>query len=250
MKHFRLIGMALLAVIAFSAVVASAASAEEAPFWTVGGTRLEAGQTRFITAKEAKSFKLSGAGVAVTCTATAVGSGAVILGSEPGEPGTNDETVTFSTCKVEGNPGKSEKVKGECETVTEPITTKNLKSTLVLDSTKTKLLVLFQPASGATLAELKFPKGCKIESTLVTGSVLAEALNEKEEPITTSSTATQYKTGFLRFPAAQPVEVWVVTAKTGKKLTVKTLEAFGTVAELSGTALVSLTSGEEWSALA
>jgi hypothetical protein len=41
MKRSRLIGVALLAVFALGAVVASAAQAEEAPFWTVKGTRLD-----------------------------------------------------------------------------------------------------------------------------------------------------------------------------------------------------------------
>jgi hypothetical protein len=56
MKRSRLIGVTLLAIFALGTVAASAAQAEEAPFWTVKGTRLEAGQTRFITAKEVNPF--------------------------------------------------------------------------------------------------------------------------------------------------------------------------------------------------
>jgi hypothetical protein len=51
----------------------------------------------------------------------------------------------------------------------------------VEDDTKAKLLVLFVPASGSVLAELKFPKGCEVESTKARGSVLAEVVNEKTE---------------------------------------------------------------------
>jgi hypothetical protein len=245
MRHFKLIGIALLAVFALGAVVASAAQAEEAPFWTVGGTRLGAGQTRFITAKEAKSFVLSGAGVTITCTATTVNAGAVILGSAAGEPGTDDETVNFKTCTVEGNGTGS-----GCGTVSEPITKTNLKSELVLDKTKVKLLTLFQPASGSLLAELKFPAGCKVETIKVTGSVLAEVLNEKEEAITTSSAKAQYKSGFLRFPSAQPVDIWLIKGGVGKEVEAKALETNALPATLSGQALVSLESGAEWSALA
>jgi hypothetical protein len=260
MKRFKLIGVTLLAVFAMGAVMASAAQAEpEAPYWTVAGTRLEAGQTRFITAKEAAPFVLTGpkgTAVVVTCTETAVLPHAVLLGSEPKEPGTNDEIVSFKSCKVENNGTGS-----ECGKVEEPINTVNLKSELVLDAkTHEKLLVLFQPASGTLLAELKFPTGCKLTSTKVSGSVLAEALNEKSEAITTSSSATQYKSGFLKFPAAQPADLWLIKGGVGKEVEVKTLEAFGGVATLEGTALILLaelnsknelvSTGELWSALA
>jgi hypothetical protein len=62
-------------------------------------------------------------GLKVTCTSASVLPGAVLLGSEPGEPGTKNETVTYSACQVEGNEsgGKA------CTTVTEPITTTDLK---------------------------------------------------------------------------------------------------------------------------
>jgi hypothetical protein len=255
MKRFRFIAVALLALFALGAVVASAAQAEEAPYWTVNGTRLEAGQTRFITAKEVKSFVLSGSGVKITCIETSVLPHGVLLGSEPGEPGTNDEIVTFQNCKVEGNGSGA-----ECEKVTEPINTTNLKSELVLDKTKAKLLVLFQPATGSLLAELKFPSGCKVTTIKVTGSVLAEALNEKEEPITTSSAKEQYKSGFLRFPTPQPVDIWLIKGGVGKEIEAKELETNGSLATLSGTALILLaelnsknelvSTGELWSALA
>jgi hypothetical protein len=244
MKRFRLIGIAVLAVFALGAVAATAAQAEEAPFWTVNGTRLEKGQTRFITAKEVKPFVLAASGATVTCEETAVVKGAVLLGSEAGEPGTDNETVTFSKCKVEGNGTGS-----ECNKVTEPITTSSLKSELVLDKTKAKLLTLFEPASGSTLAELKFPTGCKVTSTKVTGSVNAEVLNSKEEEVTTSSPKELAESGLLRFPAAQPVHVWLVKGGKGEEIETKPLEAFGAPATLSGVALVLLESKEKWSAL-
>jgi hypothetical protein len=262
MRRFRLMGIALLVVFALGAIVASAAQAEEAPYWTVTGTRLEAGQTRFITAKTYKTsvpFVLTGGTTAISCTETTVLPHGVLLGSEPGNPGTADLISSFKNCKVEGN----EKVKGEkpeCEKVTEPINTTNLKAELVLDKTKTKLLVLFQPAAGTLLAEPKFPTGCKFESTKVTGSVLAEVLNSKEEAITTSSAKVEEESGLLKFPATQPVHVWLIKGGTGTEIEAKGLEAFGTPATLSGIALVLLaelnssnqlvSTGELWSALA
>jgi hypothetical protein len=236
MKRFRLIAVALLAVFAFGAVAASAAQAEEAPFWTVGGTRLEKGQTRFITAKEVSPFVLSGGGVSVTCDETSVLPHGVLLGSEAGEPGTNDEVVTFKTCKVEGNGTGS-----ECGKVVEPINTTNLKSELVLDKTKVKLLTLFEPASGSLLATLEFPKGCKVETSKVTGSVNAEVINQKtEKPVETTSTKEQAESWWLKFPEAQPVHVWLIKGGKGEEIETKALEAFGTSATLSGTALILL----------
>jgi hypothetical protein len=255
MKRFRLIGVALLAVFALGAVAASAAWAEEAPYWTVGGTRLEAGQTHFITAKEVKPFLLSGGGVEVECTETSILPHGVLLGSEPGEPGTNDEIVTFKACEVKGNGSGS-----ECKKVTEPINTTNLKSELVEDKTKTKLLVLFQPASGALLAELTFPKGCKFESTKVTGSVNAEVINEKTgNPVELPNTKEQAVSWELKFPKVQPVFIWLIKGGVGKEVETKALEAFSAAATLSGTALVLLaelnsknelvSTGQEWSPL-
>jgi hypothetical protein len=256
MKRFRSIGMALLAVLALGAVAASAAQAIEAPFWTVGGTRLEAGQTRFITAKEFAPFVLSGGGVKVTCTETSILPHGVILGSEPGESGTNDETVTFKTCKVEGNGAGA-----TCEKVTEPINTTNLKSELVEDKTKVKLLVFFTPASGSLLANLEFPKGCKIEATKVTGQVLAEVRtdNTEEKAIELPNEKIEARSWLLKFPATQPVDITLIKEGVAKEIEVKPLQAFGAAATLSGTALVLLaelnsknelvSTGELWSPL-
>jgi hypothetical protein len=264
MQRFRLIAVALLSVFALGAVVASAAQAEEAPFWTVGGTRLEAGQTRFITAKTYKPttnpWLLSGDGLKITCTEVAILPHGVLLGSEPGEPGTNDEIVSFKTCKVEGNAGKEEKVKGECETVSEPINTTNLKSELVEDKTKTKLLVLFEPATGTLLAELTFPKPCKIEKAKVTGSVNAEVLTDPgEKVIELPNEKIEAKSWLLDFLSTQPVDIWLIKGGVGKEVETKALEVNGTTATLTGIALVLLaelnknnelvSTEEEWSPL-
>jgi hypothetical protein len=250
MKQSRLIGVALLAVFALGAIAASAAQAEEAPYWTVNGTRLEAGQTRFITTKESKPFVLGGDGLTITCTETNVLPHGVLLGSNAGEPGTDDETASFKVCKAEGNSVS------KCGALFEPINTTNLKSELVLDKTKTKLLTLFQPRSGSLLATIKF-EACEFK---VTGSFLVEALNSKEEAITTSTPKEQAASGYLRFPAAQPVEVWLIKAGTGSLITAKPLEIAGAPLTLSGQILILLaelnskdelvSTGEEWSALA
>jgi hypothetical protein len=233
MKQLRLTAIALLMMSALGVVAASAAQAEEAPYWTVKGTRLEKGQTRFITGKELAPFVISGGGVSMTCTETSALPHGVLLGSEPGEHGTADMIASMKGCKVTGNGSGS-----ECDKVTEPINTTNLKMELVLDAeTKTKLLALIEPASGSTFAEVKFPNGCKVESTKVTGTIVGRILNSKEEEVTTSSSKAQEESGLLRFPATQPVEVWLVKEGTGKEVENKELTASGAIVDIAGTAL-------------
>jgi hypothetical protein len=254
MKRSRSMGISLLAIFALGAVAASTAQAEEAPFWTVKGTRLGAGQTRFITAKEVAPFAMSGGGVTVTCTEISLLPHAALLGSASGEHGKADLVATFKKCKVTGN-GSSP----ECEKVTEPANTVTLSAEEVLDKTKTKLLVLLQPASGTRDEELKFPKGCKVEATDVTGTFVAEVLNSKEEAVTTSSPKEDGESWLLKLPETQPVDVWLTKESVGKEVENKGLEIFNVPASVSGTALVLLaelnsknelvSTGELWSPL-
>lgn len=145
--------VALLALFAFGAMVASAAQAEgteKAPFWSVKGARLGQGETRFFAAKAASTFVLTDvtSKVKVECTALNSKEG-VLLGSKEGEPGKSDEVLEFSTCKVLNN--------GSSCTVTEPIATRKLKNELVEDAaTKKKLLVEFFPEKGSIFTTLVF----------------------------------------------------------------------------------------------
>jgi hypothetical protein len=255
MKRSRLMGISLLATFALAAVAASTAQAEEAPFWTVKGTRLKAGQTRFITAKEVSPFVMSAGGVTITCTEISFLPHGALLGSEPGEHGKAGQTITFTNCKVSGNGAGS-----ECEKINEPAQTVTLSVEEVLDAkTKTKLLVLLQPASGTKIETLSFPRGCKFEETNVTGSIVAEVLNYKEEAVTTSSPKEQDASWLLKFPEVQPADVWLTKEGIGKEIENKGLAAFNVPATLTGTALASLaelnsknefvSTGELWSPL-
>ncbi len=148
-SRVRLMLAALLGVFAFSAVAAAAAQAEEAPFWSIGGTRLEEGKTHYITAKvynvtgQEEGFTLKAAsGQTVKCPFTRLKEG-VLLGSKTGNPGTNDEVIEFfgeaaKPCTVANNGAGCTKVK-------EPIVTNPVKSELVESekSTTAALLVEF-----------------------------------------------------------------------------------------------------------
>jgi len=247
MKRFRLIGVALLAVFALSAVVATVAQAEEAPFWTVGGSRLKAGQTRNITAKAfSANLKLSTpeAGITVTCNKVKLNVG-VILGSEKEEPGKNDEVAEFSECTQSGNGEK-------CTLLTSIITTP-LTSELVenVESKKVgkKLLVEFFPTSGTNFATLVFSGECKIKETKVTGKVAAEVLTDPgEAAIELGQAASQAKSYLLKFPATSVTEVWLIKAGVGSAVKVG-LTAFGDESFEAGTTLVLLEGEGEWSPL-
>jgi hypothetical protein len=257
MTHFRLIGVMLLAVFVLGAVVASAAEAEEAPFWTIGGSRLKAGKTHNITVRtfnEAEPWASAGGAVSISCKVVKTKPG-ILLGSEPGEPGLSDEVVEFETCTVAGNGEK-------CLKVREPIVTNTVKSELVLDTTKKKLLMEFFPNTGSVFLSLVFEKvgtneGCTFGKAAVEGSVVGEVLTDPgEEAVEVGQAAKQAHSWLTRFPKSQIKEVWLIKGGVGANAKVG-LKEFGIAAGLTGTALVLLANGKfeteeagpEWSPL-
>jgi opacity protein-like surface antigen len=250
MKQIKLIGLALLAVFALSVVAASVAQAEEAPFWSIEGTRLAAGKTHFITTKiykegeEGQTLKLEtpAAGVVVTCTGLNFPfETGVILGSEAETPGTNNEVAHFTGCTVTGNGTK-------CGVEGKEVTTNPIKSELVENVESSKagktLLVEFSPFTGSTFVTLKFKAEtggkCTFTTTPVEGSAAAEVLNENGEAVKLPNELKEFNSGLTRFPTTEIKEVWLVKAGTGSAVSVG-LKAFGLLASREvGTALVLL----------
>jgi hypothetical protein len=244
MRHFKLMGVMLLAVFAMGAVIASAAQAEEAPYWSVNGSRLKKGETRNISASvtSGSKFVLSGGGIAITCTALKLTTG-VLLGSEAGEPGTNDEVFKFEKCTVTGNGSPCLVANGET------ITTNPVKSELVENTEKKQTLVEFFPASGTTFVNIALEgSGCGVLEDKVEGSVAGEALTEKGAKIELPGPSESAVTGKVNFPEPAIKKVWLIKAGTGAEATVG-LKSFGVASTLTGEADVKLTSGEKWSAL-
>src|ERR1700685_3785563 len=100
MKRAIHIGTALLAAFVLVAVSASIAQAEEkAPYWSIGGTRLVAGKTHNLISHGIKPFVLTNSLKTSTfeCSSLVTEKG-VLLGSNAGNPGTNNEIVKFSGC--------------------------------------------------------------------------------------------------------------------------------------------------------
>ena len=156
MKRAKTMGVVLLALFAFSAVAATVAQAEEAPYWSIEGTRLAAGKTAEITAKAFSATQvLTAATVKVTCKKLELVKGAVLLGSNAGEPGKSDETIKYNECTVTGNGEPCEvESPGKGEIVTEPLTNE-----LAYASNKKSLVVEFKPVKGKKLAVIKMSWG-------------------------------------------------------------------------------------------
>jgi hypothetical protein len=149
---------------------------------------LNALETLGITAKATTTQKLvdSSAKITIACSGLKLASGANLKG---GEPGTDEETIEYSGCEVEGSP--------KCEINKEKagsakITTKGLTSRLVFRTkagaekeTAEETATLFKPASGTEFAalELKEESGgtCPSKGTIVVrGEVLLENVGSGE----------------------------------------------------------------------
>jgi hypothetical protein len=251
LTRIRHLLLALVAMLAFGVVGASAAQAAEGPFWSVEGTRLAAGSTEELAGKAVTNQVLSAGGKVVTCEAVEPEAGSKIIGEAAGESGKAEGKLRYSKCTVAGN-GTG------CKVVKEEVVTNALKGELVEDAaTKKKLLADFLPASGNTFAELKFEgSGCTFKTTKVTGiDVLAEVLTDPgNETIELGGPARgSAKSWYLEIEKPQPTAFWLTEKSEGKEVKIATeekLEAFGVAATLEGKALVSLKNEKEWSPLA
>jgi hypothetical protein len=250
--RFKIIGLCLAAVFVMSAVAAATAQAEEAPFWSRGGSgaRLKKGETRDISSKISSStfvLKSSG-GEVITCHGIRLKEG-VLLGSEPGEPGTNDEVVEFfNECGVTGD--------GTGCTLEEPIVTENLKSELVYAENKKQVLDEFKPASGTRLATLHFGSTCTPAkgAIAVEGSVAGEVLTSKEVKVELPNHPAEEASGLVRFPETAIRTAWLIKGGVGEEAAIG-IKVATLPAVLTGTAEVLLanakgeSTGELFSAL-
>lgn len=228
-----------MAVFAFGVV---AASAQAVPFWTIGGTRLEAGQTHNISAKLfSASFTVTTPelGIVLSCKKLTTEKTGVLLGSNEGEPGKNDEVLVLTECEVSGN--------GEGCTVEEPVRSAPLLSELVENVEKKeagkKLLIEFFPVVAANGLWTKKFKGakCKILESTVTGSMVAEVLTDPSEGVVElGQAATQATSWLFKFPKEPVKEVWLVTNGTGTVAKKIGLALGGDESTAEGTILVLL----------
>ena len=243
---------ALVAVFAFGCAAATVAHAEEAPFWSVEGARLAAGETREITAKTYKTkahsgFTLTVGSKKISCSTIKLKEGS-IGGSNAGNPGTDHEVIELSgSCTVEGN-GTECKVK-------EPIVSSAVSSELVESEKgeKESLLMELKPVSGTKFMSLLFEGSkCTIKEAVVEGEIASEMLidpNDEElgAKITQSNEPDETKSVLVNFPSTAIAKVWLVKEEKGSEVSVKELlTSTKEAVKVEGTALVSLASGEEF----
>jgi len=244
----------LLAVLALGVVGASVAQAETAPFFNVGGARLVAGKTHNLDAKvfNGKSFTLTNSIQSVVITCKALGTEkAVLLGSNAGLPGKDNEITVFSGCKLESGNGAP-----ECELAneagTEPssviktfATTSEQVETVENSKVGKQLLEEFRPTNPAAgFVDLHFlGSKCTVTETIVSGSTVAEDVtdNGKEETINLGGAATEGTSWLLRFPSTGIKQVWLISSAGGKIQKTGQI-SFGSESVQTGTSLVLLAS--------
>jgi len=236
MTRIKTIGLALLAVFAFSAIAATAAQAEEAPYWSIEGTRLAAGKTFEILAKANGNQTLTAStGQVITCTAFSLKPGAVLLGSNAGEPGKSDETIKYTGCTVSGN-GTS------CAVENGTVETKPLTNELAYASNKKSLVVEFVPVTGKVLAEFKFTGTCTLTTTKVTGVAVAGAFTDATTPVLLElpTAVTPAESFLLKLTNTSTEKIWLIKGGTGTEVETEEINSFGAGSKLAGTALILL----------
>jgi hypothetical protein len=251
MRRLKLIGVALLALCALGAGVATEAQAITAPYFTIGGTRLVAGKThnfdiRQLPGKGGFEFNTPAAGVKIKCSTLASSKG-TLLGSNAGEPGRDDQVVSFAGCALEaGNGAPNCELANEKGEATTEIVTLALKSELVENvvggTGGKKLLELIYAVQGQVLFDLDFTgTECTVKETVVTGPVVAEVVLDtaSEGPVELGQAPQERSSWLLKFPSPPITEVWLVAGGTGRVRRVGEV-AFGDESEQIGTALMLL----------
>jgi hypothetical protein len=237
MRRIKMFGLMLLAVPALSAVAVSAASATEGPFWKVGGVRLAAGETRLLlaTAKEKFTLESKGVGIVITCLGTSLpaGSEMQIIGAAPGNGGTSEEAILFTSCTQTGN--------GEAPCAVE---NQEIKTTLVLNllgysnANRTgQVLVLFEPKVGKTFVTVHFVgAGCKFLETAIEGTTVGGA-QAGGQPVLAGLVGSEPESlhGEVKFPHAQLIFIERGGVLKHQKAG---LSAFGVASTLAGVALL------------
>jgi len=258
MRSYRLLrlGSLLLAVFAALAcgvIVTPAAQAGEAPFITVEGMRLAAGQSREVAGKLfSANSRLAAGGIVLTCRKAEAKPGAKLNGSNAGEAATGEAIGRLSECTVTGN-GVG------CKVVKEEVETQPLRAELVEDAaTKKKLLVDVLPASGSLFETLHFEgSGCTIKDTKVTGrdELVEVETDPGEKTIELGGVKEEAESWLGEVEKEQPSSFWLVKGGVGKVVEIEEAEkllAFGVPAQLEGTALILLakegkSTKEKWS---
>jgi len=194
---------ALLAVLAFGAVVASAAQAAtaEGPFYKITGTRLLEGKTKEVTSKlkTGDTFRIENEiGVKVECRGESAVKGAKLLGSTGASSSTGEATLEFTECETAYVTRES-----SCDQDLGTIKTAALKVELgYTDSARTgDIAVVFVPVKGRLFGTLTIPTSGSCEATeLPLEGDLAGLIESGHKLVTVGSEPAQSKTLEIHYP--------------------------------------------------
>lgn len=244
LKHMnvRVLLSSLLAVLALSAVAASAAQASvEGPFFKDGATRLLEGESKEFKLKNYdQEFYLSSAanGIHIVCKKVAVASGAKLLGSSGANSAAAEGSVDFSECIYESQL--------QCKITGGAFKTAPLKFDLAYSAAARKgdLEVVLKPAKGEKFATVTASGECFSTSSTFEGDVAADVA-ANGSPVAVGSEPAVAKGLQLLFPTTPLRKAWVEKAGS---LVESEIELDGPTSAwvTSGLLEAELTNGAEW----
>jgi hypothetical protein len=240
MVRIRMAGLIIMALLAMSAIVATAAQAVEGPYFNVAGKRLGAGETREVLAKVSKPYVLKFSGAEVKCTAQKLASGAKIIGASAGNPGLTEQTVKFEGCGVTGN-GPGCEVKGGGFQTPPLLLTKGYSG-----NRAGKVLGILKPKSGGAFATVQFVgSGCTVPSATVEGQIAGEAI-VGGTPIEVGKEPPEAKSGELAFPSTPIKTVFEEKEEKVTEVKVAGLKVLGVSTTLEGSSSLTLAGEPLW----
>jgi hypothetical protein len=240
MKYFKSLGLCLVAVFALSAVVASAAQAEEnkGPLWIVGSPAkgLKTGETRAITSRTEAPPVLKGSVASVECEkATNKG---VLLG---GSPGTAFVEIKFEKCIAKGKPACTATGENPKGSIVGEIPVNVLVVLAFANGSRTSAVAAFAPEASTNLfSEFKFGssaecgalkeatlsvtangtaasgKGIKINGQERLAGQLAEVGMAEGSTFVLSTRGLTSEVGLLRLPETAITEAEIYNLETAK----------------------------------
>ncbi len=236
----------LLAALLASCVVAAPASANsiEAPFWDIGGHRLEANETKSATIKNIAGTEmilhgtLHSEAIEIRCKKE-VFEKSLFIGSEGKHDGKTSGTLELAECSLYAKEGK---LQSEC--TVETIKSRTLAGRLWLEGTeaegRNRIVIEFTPTEGELIAEVAILGGsCVYKGTYkLEGDFVANIEPEKEGV---------QESKFI-FPVKPIEHIWQSAEQKSSKTVVLTLN--GAAASFQGEQSVELSSKEEFSGYA
>jgi hypothetical protein len=243
----------LTAVMLGILVIPAVASASGNPYWITGTTtnKLATGSSKSITALRGKgSQKLVTIAATILCGKVTVGSGAKIIG---GEPGTDSGSLIYSECIVEGaptcKPNSFKPVATEGTIETEPLSTTLLTRKGKKPTENNAVLDGFKPTGATNFANIEFKSACsatlkkvKLEVSVTSGDKYG-VIAELGKFATAGGTCEEEKVEVVKIGCVKAPATAITEAEEGATVVKAGLTAAGGSASYVGEAEVEVESG-------